>query len=306
MATLGNYGERKESDVKDWGYYAHLSIYGFSVPIAKGKQCLEIGCGTGYGASFLREHGVKSVCAIDKDESVLKELRDKHTNVSFHSADLDLSGLPFPNESFDFVFSSNVFEHIAYIDPVLADCTRVLRTGGSAVIAVPPVITVGMLIGNAENLFHINNIPPWSWKRKLLRYFHEVEYFRHWVRRDRINVDGTIIQDGALLDDFVFLPDEEYDPSTITSVFLCKQPYEEPLPQTMPEDCPEEWRPRKVEAEARQSVFLELQKEREESTKWWHQEISSLLSWIEENRRAGVGQDTILDAVTRHLKHHAK
>jgi len=306
MAGLGNYGERHESDIKDWGYYAHLSIYGFSIPLAKNKNCLEIGCGTGYGANFLRENGVSSVCAVDKEERVLKELRVRYQNVSFHSADLDLSGLPFPNKSFEFVFSSNVFEHIAYVDPVLGHCARVLKPEGSAVFAVPPVITVGMLAGNARNIFHINNIPPWSWERKLSRYFFEVEYYRHWVRPERIRTNGSIEQEGASLEDFIFLLDKDYDPNTITSVFVCRYPRQDPLVQVVPEDCPEEWKARKVEAEARQSAFIDLQRASEESSSWWNQEIASLLSWIEKNRKDGVELSAILDAVVRQLKQHLR
>ena len=157
--TFGNFGERHEAESKDWGYYAHLSIYRFASQFCKNKDCLEIGCGTGYGSHYLADLEVKSYSAIDKDPLVVEDLNEKYRNINFKSVDLDLFPLPFDKRSFDFIFSSNVFEHIAYIDPVLTQCNQLLRNNGMALIAVPPVITSGMLEANAKNFFHINKNP---------------------------------------------------------------------------------------------------------------------------------------------------
>ncbi len=301
MKNLTNYGERQNSEVLDWGYFAHLSIYEWAAQFAEGKRCLDVGCGTGYGENHLYERGGASVFAIDKDASVIEVLRDRYQNVKFCMGHLDGAGIPFPNNFFDLIFSSNVFEHLAYVDTVLVECCRVSKSNGITVIAVPPIITVEMLIENAKNIFHINNIPPWTWKKKLLRFFGSVEYFCHWVKPKCLGDDGVSKRDHASLDDFIFPPDQNYRPNTITSVLVCRNPLEVPLPKNHEESCPEDWRHLKAEAEARQMVFSKLQKAAEDTTRYWRNEISSLLTWIELSRRQRASSDVLIEAISKHL-----
>lgn len=299
--TFGNFGERQEAESKNWGYYAHLSIYKLASQFAKKKDFLEIGCGTGYGAHYLADLGVKSYTAIDKDPLVVEALSKKYKNISFESIDLDLYPLPFDKQSFDFIFSSNVFEHIAYIDPVLTQCNHLLRENGMAVIAVPPIITSGMLAENAKNFFHINNIPPWAWVSKLNRYFKTVEYYRHWVKPDCVNQDNSINMTEPKLDDFIFERDFDYLPSTITSVFLCKDPLINIAPFKGDEDCPLEWSAAKVSAEARQVKFVTLSSELKSLEEWWRNEISNIYSWAENNKESRVDNKIIVDGIMRQM-----
>ena len=48
--------------------------------------------------------------------------------------------LPFPNESFDGVFSSEVFEHVFNLEEILKEVNRVLKKGGSLLFTCPFVI----------------------------------------------------------------------------------------------------------------------------------------------------------------------
>lgn len=298
----GNYGERKESESRDWGYWAHLSIYKFASQYFKRGDFLEIGCGTGYGANWLFQQGVKSYTAIDKDQGTIEALKKLHPKINFFAIDLDLSPLPFEEKrKFDFLFSSNVFEHIAYIDPVIDQLRRILKKDAIAVIAIPPIITPGMLHENAKNLFHINNIPPWSWEKKLKRYFKDVEYFRHWVVPSKINLDGTINMNCPNLDDFVFTQDFDYLPSTITSVFLCKNPLEISIVCSGQEDWPIEWRGLKVSADARQSEFVRLSKELENANDYWKNEVDDLYEWVINNEMRGTDKSEIICAIKNHL-----
>ena len=301
--TFGNFGERQEAECKDWGYYAHLSIYKFASQFGIKKDFLEIGCGTGYGANYLADLGVKSYTAIDKDPLVIEALSEKYKNISFESIDLDLYPLPFDKQSFDLIFSSNVFEHIASIDPVLTQCNHLLRENGMAVIAVPPIITSGMLVENAKNFFHINNIPPWAWVKKLKRYKKTVEYYRHWVKPDCVNQDDSINMIEPKLEHFIFDHDIEYLPSTITSVFVCKSPLINIASSKGDEAPPPEWNADKVSAEARQDEFVALSSELKSLEEWWRNEISNIYLWAEKNKETGVENKLILDGVLRQIMH---
>jgi SAM-dependent methyltransferase len=51
--------------------------------------------------------------------------------------DYDGRRIPFPDQSFDVVFSSNVLEHIPHVESFQAEIQRILRPGGIAVHLVP-------------------------------------------------------------------------------------------------------------------------------------------------------------------------
>ena len=101
-----------------------------------GHRVLDVGCGTG---SFVvqiskRCPGV-DVTGIDPDPKALAIARRKaaRENVAPTLEQGFSQELPFPNDRFDFVFSSFMFHHLpADVQrETLAEVRRVLRTGGS-------------------------------------------------------------------------------------------------------------------------------------------------------------------------------
>jgi SAM-dependent methyltransferase len=95
-----------------------------------GGRVLEIGAGTGRQALEVRRLGF-DVEAI--------ELRDSNYNQDrlFPITDYDGRQIPFPDGSFDVVFSSNVLEHVRDLGQLEAEIKRVLRPGGICVHVLP-------------------------------------------------------------------------------------------------------------------------------------------------------------------------
>ncbi len=91
---------------------------------------LEIGAAGGFQAALLARH-FASVAAVDLAESI--PAGDKAFPVQAY----DGRHLPFPDASFDMVFSSNVLEHIAHVEAFQAEIRRVLKPGGRAVHVLP-------------------------------------------------------------------------------------------------------------------------------------------------------------------------
>jgi glycosyltransferase involved in cell wall biosynthesis/2-polyprenyl-3-methyl-5-hydroxy-6-metoxy-1,4-benzoquinol methylase len=105
---------------------------------APGDSVLEVGCGTGYLALELARRG-RAVTGIDVSK-VAVDLARRHaegTQARFEVASaLDL---PFPDGSFDLVFSVEVMEHLHAADASahLREAARVLRSGGRYWVLTP-------------------------------------------------------------------------------------------------------------------------------------------------------------------------
>ncbi|NOU09701.1 MAG: class I SAM-dependent methyltransferase [Nitrospira sp.] len=95
-----------------------------------GIRILEIGGGTGYQAKRLTEDGYV-VDSIDMPDS------NYAGQLEFPVQPYDGRNIPFPDDSFDVVFSSNVLEHVLDLPYLHAEVKRVLRSGGYCVHLMP-------------------------------------------------------------------------------------------------------------------------------------------------------------------------
>ncbi|HKZ17211.1 MAG TPA: class I SAM-dependent methyltransferase [Geobacteraceae bacterium] len=96
---------------------------------------LELGCWDGMVSCVLRRKG-KNTTAIDNrtegfDERAFRE--------GVRLLQMNASEMQFENESFDFVFSYDAFEHFAQPERVLQEMTRVVRKGGHIYLAFGPL-----------------------------------------------------------------------------------------------------------------------------------------------------------------------
>jgi SAM-dependent methyltransferase len=98
--------------------------------LPRNARVLEIGAGTGAQARELAARGW-SAEAVDLAASPYAGAR------VFPVRDYDGRTLPFPDASFDVVFSSNALEHIAELDEFMAETRRVLRSDGIAIHVQP-------------------------------------------------------------------------------------------------------------------------------------------------------------------------
>jgi SAM-dependent methyltransferase len=110
--------------------FRHLSALNVGI----GSRGLDLGCGQGWYLIEMARRGYR-MTGVD---AAVGQLVQARTNVLAGTATVDLAAasaakLPFPSESFDFVYSVNLFHHI--VDPVersaaLAEVRRVLRPQG--------------------------------------------------------------------------------------------------------------------------------------------------------------------------------
>ncbi len=98
-----------------------------------GERVLDVGSGPGFLATAIAEAVGKSgsVCGVDISEPFLEVARSRGENqmgIEFRHG--DATQLPYQDEEFDAVVSTQVLEYVPDVDTALAEFHRVVRTGG--------------------------------------------------------------------------------------------------------------------------------------------------------------------------------
>jgi SAM-dependent methyltransferase len=103
------------------------------LPPVEGRDCLELGCGTGLTSYFLRQRGgTWTSCDFERDHvhSARQLVGERVVHIDEHT-------LPFPTASFDVVAAINFLEHIEDDDRFFAEMVRVLKPGGEFLFMAP-------------------------------------------------------------------------------------------------------------------------------------------------------------------------
>jgi ubiquinone/menaquinone biosynthesis C-methylase UbiE len=97
---------------------------------------LEVGCGTGYWLSALRD-ALPQLYGLDYSLEMLRKVRDQNSTAKLVRATAEF--LPFRTGTFDLIFCVNAVHHFERLDSFIAEARRVLRPGGTlAVIGMDP------------------------------------------------------------------------------------------------------------------------------------------------------------------------
>ena len=129
------------------GFFADLEQYHFEklhhlprlVPFDKfsGKQVLEVGCGAGTDLIRFARNGA-IVTGVDLASSSIA-LASKNFAIENRRARLlvaDGEALPFHDRSFDLVYAHGVVQYTGNDRALVAECRRVLKPGGGAIVQV--------------------------------------------------------------------------------------------------------------------------------------------------------------------------
>ena len=102
-----------------------------------GRDVLEIGCGSGYGAQLIVKRNPRTYVGIDlmQEQIVLARQRGLEHCEFIHGDVTDLAA--FPNESFDMVVDFAILHHVPAWKKAISECVRVLRPGGLLLVEEP-------------------------------------------------------------------------------------------------------------------------------------------------------------------------
>ncbi len=129
-----------------------------------GGNVLEIGTGSGYGVELISSAADVFV-TVDKHEPAGF---DEFRNVSFRH--MKVPPLDFPSNSFDWIVSFQVIEHVKDDFAFLAEVKRVLKHGGKFIVTTP-----NSRMSLTRNPWHVREYSPGEFTNLMECHFDRVE-----------------------------------------------------------------------------------------------------------------------------------
>jgi len=103
-----------------------------AVCLSRDSLVLDVGCGTANNTLLFAEATNVQVVGIDLSGQMLRKAQQKAPELGFVKSSASL--LPFCNNTFDFVFMTDVVHHLSNLDATLIETYRVLNQGCSICI----------------------------------------------------------------------------------------------------------------------------------------------------------------------------
>lgn len=223
-AGLRPFNESVWPGVRNDLFVAHESIYRFFARFAEGRDVLDAGCGTGYG-TFALSRAARSVVGVDIDGASVRYAARHYRAPNLRFMRADLEKLVFDGDAFDVVVSSNALEHLAEPAAFISTLRRIVRANGTAIVAVPPIITAADHATHADIPYHRSNLTVREW-HSLFAAEGAVQCYLH--RAANVQPDFSSPRASRLsADDFAFdAVDLErfFHAPAITAVFVLKLP----------------------------------------------------------------------------------
>lgn len=124
--------ERVSQDVTDNFVYRRSRLAYMAAAELVGGEVLEIGTGTGYGIEIIAPHTTRFT-TLDKHRS--PKVNTLPRGVEFR--EVKVPPLPFDDQTFDYVVSFQVIEHIKRDKEFVREVYRVLKRGGRFIVTTP-------------------------------------------------------------------------------------------------------------------------------------------------------------------------
>lgn len=163
LQTAERVSQKDHSD--NYVYQRSLLAYLEAAKIISGKV-LEIGTGSGYGVDIIAPHASEFI-TIDKYQT--ETLSSKPANVTFLQMNIPpLKDIP--SDTFDYVITFQVIEHIPKDELFLKEIYRVLKNGGKLIVTTP-----NKKMSITRNPWHVREYTVKELEQLMLRFFQRVE-----------------------------------------------------------------------------------------------------------------------------------
>ncbi|MBL8629141.1 MAG: methyltransferase domain-containing protein [Rhodospirillaceae bacterium] len=160
--------------------YEHIPRYNMALDLVAGKQVLDFGCGTGYGAAMMATRAA-SVTGLDIDAAAITWATRTHRNPALTFIRRDDLGASLPEKSFDVVTCFEMIEHVDHATQkaVIASFARLVKDNGVLLISTPNPETTKKY---GENPYHIREMNEPELRDLLGPHFPTIQVLRQYVR----------------------------------------------------------------------------------------------------------------------------
>lgn len=155
----------------------HFSRYQFCAGFVQGRQCLDAGCGLGYGSAALAE-AAATVVGVDNDPATIAEATVLYGKDNLSFAVADVQDLPYEEASFDCAVSFEVIEHLSEPAALVDALRHVTRPSGLVILSTPNREAYNVSRGDAgPNPFHQHEFSLQEFEELLRSRFAYVSLF---------------------------------------------------------------------------------------------------------------------------------
>lgn len=178
------------ADVRDlWWTEEYKALLKEKCRLGQKKKVLDVGCGAGNSTRLVAElvSDAAEIVGIDPDEEVLTIAREKtpaSARISYQPG--SATQLPFPDNTFDFVFCQTVMIHLPDPEKALQEMKRVLKPGGL------------LMMGETNNRAHLVQSNSATRALSLEERLDLIAFFNH-IERGKIMDGGGDISIAAML-----------------------------------------------------------------------------------------------------------
>jgi len=138
----------------------------------KGKTILDVGCGDGVLSYLLCKDGAL-VSGIDNSDIAIQYAKERTSGLGIDFQCVSAYDLPWEDEYFDVVVSSDVIEHVEDVNRFLCNINRVVKSGGTIVISTPIRFTETPI-----DKMHVVEWFPEEFKQLIMEYFPKSTFYK--------------------------------------------------------------------------------------------------------------------------------
>lgn len=106
------------------------------LPALAGKRVLDLGCGFGWAARWMRSQGAAAVLGLDLSQSMIGRARADTADDAIQYRLADLESLELPRAAFDLAYSALAFHYVRDFARLVRELHRALVPGGHLVFSI--------------------------------------------------------------------------------------------------------------------------------------------------------------------------